>query len=240
MVSYVITGTSRGIGLEFVKQISARGDTVFACARNPDKSEGLQKLVDGKKVYGIKLDITSEKSIKEAVEEISKLAPEGVDVLINNAGIAGSYTDPEQATKKEILEIFETNVLAVNEVTNAFLPLLRKRGPDRVKKILNISSYLGSIELADFPEGTAYRISKSALNMLTKLQSVQLAKENFVVYASHPGLVRTDMSANVKESFEFKFINPDESISKQLAKLDNATAADSGKLIDYEGQVLKY
>ncbi|KAG1440153.1 hypothetical protein G6F55_013568 [Rhizopus delemar] len=97
MVSYVITGTSRGIGLEFVKQISARGDTVFACARNPDKSEGLQKLVDGKKVYGIKLDTTSEKSIKEAVEEISKLAPEGVDVLINNAGIAGSYTDPEQA-----------------------------------------------------------------------------------------------------------------------------------------------
>ncbi len=67
MVSYVITGTSRGIGLEFVKQISDRGDTVFACARNPDKSEGLQKLVDGKKVYGIKLDTTSEKSIKVTV-----------------------------------------------------------------------------------------------------------------------------------------------------------------------------
>jgi NAD(P)-dependent dehydrogenase (short-subunit alcohol dehydrogenase family) len=103
-----------------------------------------------------------------------------------------------------------------------------------------MSSLLGSIELADFSEAAAYRISKSALNMLTKLQSTQLAKENFVVYASHPGLVRTDMSADVQESARFKFINPDESISKQLAKLDSATAADSGKLIDYEGQVLKY
>ena len=67
MVSYVITGTSRGLGLEFVKQISARGDTVFACARNPDKSEGLQKLVDGKKVHSIKLDTACEKSIKVIV-----------------------------------------------------------------------------------------------------------------------------------------------------------------------------
>ncbi|KAG0923253.1 hypothetical protein G6F64_013830 [Rhizopus arrhizus] len=133
----------------------------------------------------------------EAVEEISKLAPEGVDVLINNAGIAGSHTTPEQTPKKEILELFETNVLAVNEVTNAFLPLLRKRGPDRVKKILNMSSLLGSIELTNSSEGTAYKISKSCVTMLTKLQSIQLAKENFVVYASHPGLVRTDMTVGI-------------------------------------------
>ncbi|KAG1437685.1 hypothetical protein G6F55_014058 [Rhizopus delemar] len=103
-----------------------------------------------------------------------------------------------------------------------------------------MSSLLGSIELADFPEGTAYRIAKSGLNMLTKLQSTQLAKENFVVYASHPGLVKTDMSVDISKTFPDLVINPDESISKQLAKLDNATAADSGKLIDYEGQVLKY
>ncbi|KAG1619076.1 hypothetical protein G6F46_003450 [Rhizopus delemar] len=99
-----------------------------------------------------------------------------------------------------------------------------------------MSSLLGSIELADFPEGTAYRIAKSGLNMLTKLQSTQLAKENFVVYASHPGLVKTDMSVDISKTFPDLVINPDESISKQLAKLDNATAADSGKLIDYEGQ----
>jgi NAD(P)-dependent dehydrogenase (short-subunit alcohol dehydrogenase family) len=120
------------------------------------------------------------------------------------------------------------------------LPLLRKRGPDRVKKILNMSSLLGSIELADFPEGAAYRIAKCGLNMLTKLQSIQLAKENFIVYSSHPGLVKTDMSVGISKIFPELVINPDESISKQLAKLDSATAADSGKFIDYEGQVLKY
>lgn len=61
---YIVTGASRGLGLEFVKQIRERGDTVFACARNPIASEGLQSLVDNKQVFAIKLDTTNEESIK--------------------------------------------------------------------------------------------------------------------------------------------------------------------------------
>lgn len=62
--TYIVTGASRGIGLEFVEQIAANGDIVFACARNPDKSEGLQTLIDNKKVFGVKLDTTCAESIK--------------------------------------------------------------------------------------------------------------------------------------------------------------------------------
>jgi short-subunit dehydrogenase len=63
-LTYVITGASRGLGLEFVKQISAKGHTVFALARNPDSSEGLKSLVDNKRVFAVKIDTTSEQSIK--------------------------------------------------------------------------------------------------------------------------------------------------------------------------------
>lgn len=67
--TYVITGASRGLGLEFVKQISAKGHTVFALARNPDASEGLQKLVDNKKVFAFKLDALNKSSIEVRTKE---------------------------------------------------------------------------------------------------------------------------------------------------------------------------
>lgn len=63
-LTYVVTGASRGLGLEFVKQLSAKGHHVFALARNPDHSQGLQHLIDNKKVFGVKADITCERSIK--------------------------------------------------------------------------------------------------------------------------------------------------------------------------------
>lgn len=62
--TYIVTGASRGIGLEFVEQLAARGDIVFACARNPDSSKGLQALIDNEKVFGIQLDATCDQSIK--------------------------------------------------------------------------------------------------------------------------------------------------------------------------------
>ncbi len=63
-LTYVITGASRGIGLEFVKQLSSKGHNVFALARNPDASEGLKSLVDNKNIFAVKTDITNESSIK--------------------------------------------------------------------------------------------------------------------------------------------------------------------------------
>lgn len=69
-LTYVVTGASRGLGLEFVNQISAKGHTVFALARNPSASEGLQKLVDNKKVFAVQIDTTDEKSIEVKNETV--------------------------------------------------------------------------------------------------------------------------------------------------------------------------
>lgn len=110
-LTYVVTGASRGIGLEFVKQISAKGHNVFALARDPEGSEGLKGLVDNK-VFALKADTTCGRSLKvvhkydnrdsiekilimhlliyqEAAEHVKNSSPEGIDVLINNSGISG-------------------------------------------------------------------------------------------------------------------------------------------------------
>ncbi|KAI8048598.1 4-dihydrotrisporin dehydrogenase [Gilbertella persicaria] len=233
---YVVTGASRGLGLEFVKQIVAAGNHVFACARNPDSSSELSKLVDNEKVYAIKLDTSNEESIKAAAEEINFKAPEGVDILINNAGIGGQMgTNYETVTKQDMLKVFETNVTGVNETTKAFVPLLRKRP---TKKILNMSSVLGSISEVEDSTGSgfgiAYGVSKTALNMLTKLTAKQLESEGFVVYASHPGWVQTAMGGPQAP------LTAEVSIRGQLAKIDSLTVEDNGKFYDYEGKPIAW
>lgn len=77
---YLVTGASRGLGLEFITQLQRTGHTVIAAARNPESSEGLQKLVDNKQVFSIALDTVDTKSIDAAVHTVNKIAPNGIDV----------------------------------------------------------------------------------------------------------------------------------------------------------------
>jgi NAD(P)-dependent dehydrogenase (short-subunit alcohol dehydrogenase family) len=77
-----ITGSSRGIGLELVKQLAAKGNIVIASCRNPDGASGLQKLVDNKTVFTVKLDVQSADSVKAAVEKVNEISPEGIDVSV--------------------------------------------------------------------------------------------------------------------------------------------------------------
>ncbi|KAK4513065.1 uncharacterized protein ATC70_000103 [Mucor velutinosus] len=239
-LTYVITGASRGLGLEFVKQLAAKGNTIFACARNPDTADRLEKYVDNKHVFAVKLDTTDYESIKAAVEQISNMAPQGIDVLINNAGIASEKPDrvPENILESDLMHILHTNVIGTSNVTKEFLPLLQKRGADHVKKIVNISSLLGSIELINqaSPTGTmpSYSISKAALNMYTKMLSNNLAKNNFIVYSSHPGWVKTEAGG------EEAPVEVEDSISGQLNILDQVTAKDNGAFLDWEGNAVPW
>jgi NAD(P)-dependent dehydrogenase (short-subunit alcohol dehydrogenase family) len=125
-------------------------------------------------------------------------------------------------------------VIGVSEVTKAFLPLLRKRGQDKIKKILNMSSLLGSVELMTTGDGLgyggAYCVSKCAVNMLTKMFANQLASENIIVYASDPGWVKTDMGSQAAP------LEMEESIAGQLAKLDSLTLEQAGGFYNYEGK----
>ncbi|EPB87851.1 hypothetical protein HMPREF1544_05380 [Mucor circinelloides 1006PhL] len=238
---YVVTGASRGIGLEFVKQIIEEKDIVFACARNLSSSKELVDLAtkNKDKVIPITLDTTNLDTINAAASEITERAPDGIDVLINNAGI-GSTLDYniETVPQEEFTRVINTNVIGVSNVTQRFIPLLRKRGEQQVKKIINISSIIGSITSMDGSRGSGqgpvYGISKTALNMLTRLTANHLRSENFIVFAIHPGWVSTDLGGQSAP------VTSQESVRGILNKIDQCQSKDSGEFFDFTGASLEW
>ncbi|KAI9031545.1 NAD(P)-binding protein [Phycomyces nitens] len=227
---YLITGASRGIGLGLVRVIAEKGHTVIAAARNPEKVEGLKALGDAN-VHRVTLDITNKESIEAAVEQVKKIAPQGIDVLINNSGIIDRNYTVENIPGEEYSRIFETNVIGTSNVIQAFLPLLRKAN---TRHIINISSDVGSIELVEHTLYPAYRVSKTGLNMLTKLFSLQLKDEGFVILAVHPGWVKTDMGG------EDALISIDQSVNGIANVAANLTSKDNGTYVSNEGKTIPW
>ncbi|PYI09729.1 NAD(P)-binding protein [Aspergillus sclerotiicarbonarius CBS 121057] len=190
MASYLVTGSSRGIGHELVRQLAAKPasevSTIFATSRSVNAP--LQELADqhpGRFVL-VPIDVTDQDSIKKAVETVeSVVGDNGLDVLINNAGSANP-------TRSDLNDTFNVNVTGPHVMIQAFLPLLRKGA---TKRILNISSSVGSIAkqpvYRELP-APSYKITKAALNMMTVLYSQELADEGFTVFCVSPGWLKTD------------------------------------------------
>ncbi|KAL7899503.1 short chain oxidoreductase [Trichoderma sp. SZMC 28014] len=195
MASYLITGCSRGIGLATASHLASLSkdnvSIIFATARS--HSSALDKLVQDSagRVIFLNIETTNKTSVSAAATEVEKiLGDRGLDVLINNAGIT-AYTPGWTETLTDLNHVFNVNVNGTNIITTTFLPLLRKSS---VKKIINISSSFGSIELAPILKypGPAYIISKTALNSLTKQWALALDSEGFTVLALSPGWVKTE------------------------------------------------
>ncbi|KAL2846855.1 hypothetical protein BJY01DRAFT_234439 [Aspergillus pseudoustus] len=190
MSAYLVTGASRGIGLELVRQLASSPPdevrTIFAAARS-STSGPLQELLQQhpERVTFVSLDVTDEKSVKEAARHVTDtLAGRGLDVLINNAGV---ITPGSVEEMNDLEDTFRVNVTGVHLVTRAFLPLLRNG--DR-KKVVNISTSVGSIKLQpryrEMP-APSYKITKAALNMLTVLYAQELEDAGFTVFCVSPG-----------------------------------------------------
>jgi NADP-dependent 3-hydroxy acid dehydrogenase YdfG len=157
MLSAVITGTSTGIGLETALLFARRGYRVYAGARNPAASEGLQRAVgEGLPLTPIALDVDRDESVRQAV---AKVGP--VDVLVNNAGIAAS-APVELMPMEETRALFQTNVFGAVRMMQAVLPSLRER---RAGAIVNVTSIMGRITL---PCNGYYSATKFAVAALTE------------------------------------------------------------------------
>jgi NAD(P)-dependent dehydrogenase (short-subunit alcohol dehydrogenase family) len=178
----LVSGASRGIGAEIARELAAdHGFHVFAGARDPDD------VAERDGIEPIRIDVTDQATIEVARERIES-DPGRLDVLVNNAGITGPWSD---AAAEEDLEqahaVLETNLFGAWRLTQAMLPLLRRSEDAR---IVNVSS--GAGQLTDMNGGyPSYRISKSGLNALTRI----LANEETGIRANSvcPGWVRTDM-----------------------------------------------
>jgi NAD(P)-dependent dehydrogenase (short-subunit alcohol dehydrogenase family) len=158
----LITGANKGLGFEAARQLCAEGHQVWIAARDPGRGEAAAVALNARFVQ---LDVTDDASVQAAASTVGEL-----DVLVNNAGIAGQTTDLTHATADHMRHVFETNVFGPVRVLHAFLPILeRSYSP----VVVNVSSGLGSLAAAadlDNPLAgfaMAYSSTKAALNMLT-------------------------------------------------------------------------
>ena len=228
-LNYLITGTSRGIGLEMTKQLLAKGYTVFAVARNPDKADALQRLKHdySEQLKIFKADVNSDEQVASLARDLG--AETRLDVLINNAGVYGSGGTFEGQSLKDVEQTLLNNAVSPMRVTRALLPQLKN---STSAKVVHITSLMGSI--GDNTSGGAYgyRMSKAALNMFHKTFAVEYPAITSLTI--HPGWVRTDMGGSEAPT------EVDGSARGILAVIERATNGDSGKFFDYEGDVLPW
>jgi len=191
----LVTGANKGIGYRVVEQLAARGMTVLLGGRDQKRREAAAAELG---VEPIALDVTDPASVAAAAAHV-RTAFGRLDVLVNNAGIAGTgAVPPSDTTVEAVREVFDTNVYGAIRVTNAMLPLLLRSPAPR---IVNVSSMVGSLAVQSDPAGrlsvipptVAYPMSKTALNAVT----VQYARElagRVLVNAADPGYCATDLN----------------------------------------------
>jgi NAD(P)-dependent dehydrogenase (short-subunit alcohol dehydrogenase family) len=228
MKRFLITGSNRGIGLALVRASLARGDRVFATCRRPDEAEELHALAaeHGDRLTILRLDVTDEETIEASVEGVQS-EEDGLEVLVNNAGISPSGERLGRLDAETMLHTFHVNAVGPMLVSQAFLELLRS-GDD--PKIVNISSQLGSLTRKSSGGRYSYCSSKAALNMLTRALAFDLRSDGIVVLAMHPGWVRTDMGGSGAP------VAPAESAQGIQRVADGLTMSDSGAFYTYQGR----
>jgi NAD(P)-dependent dehydrogenase (short-subunit alcohol dehydrogenase family) len=188
----LVSGANRGIGREVARQLAVRGYEVLLSARNGDAAAAVAKeLADeiGGAVRPLRLDVADPASIEAAAKQVRE-DPGRLDVLVNNAGIGSDFGVAGTAPDFDAVQrALDTNFFGAYRLTIALLGLLRASEHPR---IVNVSSGMGGVaEMGGWSPG--YRVSKAAMNAMTRILSTELAGEGFLVNSACPGFVNTDM-----------------------------------------------
>ena len=229
-MSILITGTNRGIGLEFVKHYIKNNEKVIATCRNRNSAKDLLELENTTNNLSlVELDVSNPNSINNFTSKIAGLP---IDTFISNAGVSGSKNiEFGNFDAKEWLDVFNVNTIAPLLITQKILKNLRL-GKD--KKLAFISSKVGSIEDNTSGGMYIYRTSKTALNQGIKSLSIDFKEDNFIVVALHPGWVQTDMGG------PNALIDTKTSVKGLIEVIDNLTPKNSGKFYNYDGSPIPW
>jgi len=260
----LVTGANRGIGLEFVRQLLARGDRVIACCRQPGKATDLNALAGRHpgRLSVLPLDVARPESRAALLAELPLALGEGarIDLLINNAGVLHSGERFGQLRQETLEDSLRVNAIAPLLLVQALAPLLRDgvvaaggegtikslpdtplvdrtpatRGNDTRPVIINLSSQLGSIAGVTRFGAPSYAISKAAQNMASAQLAKALAPRGIVVLSFHPGWVQTAMGGPKATDA------PDKVVAGMLGVIAAATPAQSGRFFDWQGQSLPW
>jgi NAD(P)-dependent dehydrogenase (short-subunit alcohol dehydrogenase family) len=227
MQRVLITGSNRGLGLEWVRQCAGRGWRVFATCRDPDSAVDLRDLADRDPSVSLhRLDVTDGSQIDDLAES---LRDEAIDLLVNNAGVYFERwgKDPVGRIRYgDWEETFRVNTLGPMRVTEALLAHLN-RGERPL--VVAITSHMGSIADIDSPRDYAYRSSKAALNAAMHGLAHELKPRGIGVLLLHPGWVRTRMGGASAP------IGPEESVRGMLDRVDRYEPNLSGGFFRFDG-----
>ena len=220
----LVTGANRGLGLEFVKDLSRRGYHVIATVRNTSKPGDVVQYA--KRI--VQLEISDAASI-HAVGEV--LAGVPIDVLVNNAGVSAEDKSVNSLSMDAFDKVFRTNAFGPALLVRALLPNLRA---GQAKRVLNISSTLGSIASVSHGFSYAYRSSKAALNMLTASLARELGPEGMTIVTFCPGWNKTDMGGAAAP------LDPADSVRKLLDVAEGLGVNATGKYYSHEGKEIPW
>ncbi|MDX9951328.1 MAG: SDR family oxidoreductase [Methylophilaceae bacterium] len=225
----LITGANRGLGLEFVKQYAEAGWQVIACCRWPDEAKALQALAErhAEQVEVHQLDVAN-------FEEIDALAlilqGRAIDLLINNAGV---YPQSEfgDIDYEAWAEAFHINSMAPMKMVEAFVGHV---AASNLKKIVTLSSKMGSLDDNTSGGSYIYRSTKTAVNMVMKSLSIDLKPRGIASTILHPGWVRTEMGG------PNGLIDAPESVAGLRRVIENLTLENSGRFVAYDGKEIAW
>ncbi|NNF17547.1 MAG: SDR family oxidoreductase [Gammaproteobacteria bacterium] len=227
MPSALITGSNRGIGLEFVKQYVADGWQVFATCRNPDSATQLHDVAEqsGGSVQVLAMDTGDSASVAAAAMQ---LEDEAIDLLLNNAGVMGAsgqtFGNVDYDTWTKVLNV---NTMGPLRVAEAFIEQVAR---SERKLMVTVTSAMGSI--ADNTSGGSivYRSSKAAVNMVMRSAAIDIAALGICCVVVHPGWVLTDMGG------PNALMTVPDSVTKLRKVIAKLGPEHTGKFFNYTGE----
>ena len=225
MSSVFVTGSNRGLGLEWCRQYAEAGWRVFATCRHPESADALHDLARIQPLLSVhRLDVTRPESVYAVRAELQN---ESIDVLVNNAGTyLEKYAPTAELRYDEWRQTLEVNTLSPLRVTEALLELVAR---SQRRLVVAISSHMGSIAEISAPGDTCYRSSKAALNAAMKGLSIALGEHGIGVLLLHPGWVRTRMGGWDAP------LTVAESVTGMRARVDAFSLDMSGRFLRYDG-----
>lgn len=256
----VVSTASRGIGLEFARQLLLQPDSVvYAVCRSEEIPNDLvelrQKYSDNRlKVIG-GVDLEDASSIEDGYRRIAAECKE-VDLLINCAGILGDNSAEQPGPERSILKVdsewlqktMSVNFMSHVLMTQGIAPLMKRRAKkgetlsdDETTKIVNISARVGSVSDNGLGGWLSYRCSKSALNQFTKTASIELKRHHCAVLSMHPGTTDTGLSKPFQKGLPAgQLMSTQEAVSKMLHVIRGASIEDTGSFYDYAGKTIEW
>jgi NAD(P)-dependent dehydrogenase (short-subunit alcohol dehydrogenase family) len=229
----LVTGANRGLGLEFVRRLLARGDRVLAACRHPGKAGDLNLLAGRHpgRLHVLPLDVADETSRSAFVGELALVLGDDprIDLLVNNAGVLHSGERWGQVRETALEDSFRTNAIGPFLLTQSLASRIADHG-----KVAFLSSVMGSIGARREFRSPSYCASKAALDMLAMQVAHALAPRGIAVAVLHPGWAQTDMGGAGAD------VTAADSVAGLLRQIDAADASLPLQLRDWRGETIAW